>query len=94
MGEEGQQVGKALGVPVPLSVHQPVSGSPHISTREYADSGLKIGRCSDSIRGREEKGQDGRWMEPPFVLLINAFVEKLWVTLMRGAAQMLSLIHI
>lgn len=81
-------MGEAFRVPVSLRVHQPVSGSPHISTTEDSASGLKIGHCSDFIRGREGKGQDGRWMEPPFVLLMNAFAEKSGVTLMRGAAQM------
>lgn len=52
-----ERVGKGFSVPVAaLSEHQPVSGSPHISTREYTASGLKIGHGSDSIRGREEKG--------------------------------------
>lgn len=74
--ERKDTVGEAFREHVsPLNEHRPVSRSPHVSTREYIASGLKIGRCSDCIRGREEKEQDGRWMGSPFVLLINASAE-------------------
>ena len=50
-------MGEAFGAPVSsLREHEPVSGSPHISMRECIASGLKIGHCSDSDRGREQKG--------------------------------------
>lgn len=83
------QVGIALRVPVlPWSEHQLLLGSPHVSMREHIASSLKIGHCSDSIRKREQKRWGRRWIEPPFILLMNAFAENSRVTLMRRAAQM------
>lgn len=38
--------------------------------------------------GERNRGGPGSWMEPPFVLWINAFAENSWVTLMRGEVQM------
>lgn len=71
VGEEFRRVGEAFGVPVsPLSDHQPVPGSPHISTRERIASGLKIGHCSESVRGREEEGW-GWGMEEASICFIN-----------------------
>lgn len=61
----------------PVSEHQPVSRSPHVSTRECIASGLKIGHCSDSMRGKEEKGWEWKTVGASICFVDEYFCRKL-----------------